>query len=37
VEAENIGALHKLSQEIEKTEGVLGLYPSYVTTEDEDE
>ena len=37
VEAENLGALHKLSQEIEKAEGVLGLYPSYVTTEDEDE
>ena len=37
VEAENLGALHKLSQEIEKTEGVLGLYPSYVTTEDEGE
>ena len=35
-EAENLGALHKLSQEIEKVEGVLGLYPSYVTTEDED-
>ena len=37
VEAENLGALHKLSQEIEKAEGVLGLYPSYVTTEDEDD
>ena len=35
VEADNLGDLHKLSQEIEKVEGVLGLYPSYVTTEDE--
>ena len=34
-EADNLGELPKLSQEIEKVEGVLGLYPSYVTTEDE--
>ena len=35
VEAGDITALHKLSQNIEKAEGVLGLYPSYITTEDE--
>lgn len=36
VEAGNITALHKISQEIESAEGVLGLYPSYITTEDEE-
>lgn len=34
-EADSLGDLHKLCEEIEKAEGVLGLYPSYVTTEDE--
>lgn len=37
VEAGDITALHKLSQEIEKAEGVLGLYPSYITTDDEEQ
>ena len=37
VEAEDITALHKLSQEIENAEGVLGLYPSYSTTDDEEQ
>ena len=35
VEAENLTALHNLSQDIEKADAVLGLYPSYITTEDE--
>ena len=37
VEAEDLTALHRRSREIEKLPGVLGLYPSYVTTEDEKE
>lgn len=35
VEAGNLTDLHNLSQDIEKAEGVLGLYPSYISTEDE--
>ena len=34
-EAGSLTDLHKLCQEIEKADGVLGLYPSYITTEDE--
>ena len=34
-EAENLGALHKTCQRLEKLDGVLGIYPSYVTTADE--
>ena len=34
-ETEDLAALHRLSREIEQLPGVLGLYPSYVTTEDE--
>ena len=36
IEAENLGALHKTSQKLEKLDGVLGIYPAYVTTEDEE-
>ena len=35
IEAENLDALHKTCQRLEKLDGVLGIYPSYVTTEDE--
>jgi len=35
IESENLGALHKTSQRLEKLDGVLGIYPAYVTTEDE--
>ena len=35
VEAEDLTELHKVCASIEKTDGVLGLYPCYVTTEDE--
>ncbi len=35
IESENLGALHKTSQKLEKINGVLGIYPAYVTTEDE--
>ena len=35
IEAENLGALHKTCQKLEKFDGVLGIYPAYVTTEDE--
>ncbi|MBQ4494554.1 MAG: chaperone NapD [Selenomonadaceae bacterium] len=34
IEAANIEALHKLCTELEKIDGVRGLYPSYVTTDD---
>ena len=34
IEAENLGALHKTSQKLEKLDGVLGIYPAYVTTAD---
>ena len=36
IEAENLGALHKTSQKLEKLDGVLGVYPAYVTTADEE-
>lgn len=36
IEAENLGALHKTSQKLEKLDGVLGIYPAYVTTADEE-
>lgn len=34
VEADNIENLHKACVKIEKMNGVLGVYPSYITTED---
>ena len=34
-EAKNIDALHKTCQQLEKIDGVLGVFPSYVTTADE--
>ena len=37
VETDNIQELHKQCLAIERLEGVLGVYPSYVTTEDESE
>ena len=36
VEADNIDNLHKICMKIEKLNGVLGVYPSYVTTADEE-
>ena len=36
IEAENLGALHKTCQKLEKLDGVLGIYPAYVTTADEE-
>lgn len=35
IEAKSLDVLHDTCLEIEKLEGVLGIYPSYVTTEDE--
>ncbi|WP_256211504.1 chaperone NapD [Selenomonas ruminantium] len=35
VETADINGLHKQCLEIERMEGVLGVYPSYITTEDE--
>lgn len=35
IEAENLQALHKICLSLEKINGVLGVYPSYVTTADE--
>ncbi|MBE8949671.1 MAG: chaperone NapD [Quinella sp. 3Q1] len=35
VEAANLKALHKICQKLEKLDGALGVYPSYVTTADE--
>lgn len=35
IEAQNLQALHKTCQSLEKLDGVLGVYPSYVTTADE--
>ncbi len=35
IEAENLQALHKICLRLEKIDGVLGVYPSYVTTADE--
>ena len=34
IEAANIEALHKLCTRLELLDGVRGLYPSYVTTDD---
>ena len=36
IEANNIDSLHKICLQIEKLNGVLGVYPSYVTTQDEE-
>ena len=35
IEAKDLGALHKTCLKLEKLNGVLGIYPAYVTTEDE--
>ncbi len=35
IEADNLDNLHKTCVEVEKLDGVLGVYPCYVTTEDE--
>lgn len=35
IEADNIESLHKTCQRLEKLDGVLGVYPAYVTTADE--
>ena len=35
VETDNLDNLHKTCVEVEKLDGVLGVYPCYVTTEDE--
>lgn len=35
IEAKNLNELHKKCLSVEKIEGVLGIYPAYVTTEDE--
>ncbi len=35
IEAKNIETLHKVCLRLEKIDGVLGGYPSYVTTADE--
>ena len=35
VESADINELHKQCMEMERMEGVLGVYPSYITTEDE--
>ncbi|MBR2774111.1 MAG: chaperone NapD [Selenomonadaceae bacterium] len=34
IEAVDINALHKICMNLEQIDGVLGLYPSYVTTDD---
>ena len=34
IEAADLDALHKLCTELERLDGVHGLYPSYVTTDD---
>ena len=36
IEAKNIETLHKVCLRLEKLDGVLGVYPSYVTTADEE-
>ena len=36
VEADNLSALHKMCLSLEEIPGVLGIYPSYVTTDDEE-
>ncbi|MBQ4404576.1 MAG: chaperone NapD [Selenomonadaceae bacterium] len=35
IETDNLQALHKICQKLEKLDGALGVYPSYVTTADE--
>lgn len=35
IEAKNIETLHKTCLRLEQLDGVLGVYPSYVTTADE--
>ena len=35
IEAANLNALHKICQQLEKLNGTQGVYPSYVTTADE--
>ena len=35
IEADSLQALHKICQKLEKLDGALGVYPSYVTTADE--
>ena len=35
VEDKNLEALHKTCQKLGKLDGVLGVYPAYVTTADE--
>ena len=35
IEAKDLSALHKICLRLEKLDGVLGIYPAYVTTEDE--
>ena len=35
IEEKNIETLHKTCMRLEKIDGVLGVYPSYVTTADE--
>ena len=35
VESDNVDNLHKTCMKIEELDGVLGVYPSYVTTDDE--
>lgn len=35
IEAKNLNELHKKCLSAEKIEGVLGIFPAYVTTEDE--
>lgn len=36
IEAKNLETLHKTCLRLEKLDGVLGIYPSYVTTADEE-
>ena len=36
IEEKNIETLHKVCLRLEKLDGVLGVYPSYVTTADEE-
>ena len=36
IEEKNLAALHKVCLRLEKLDGVLGVYPSYVTTADEE-
>lgn len=36
IESKNLETLHKTCLRLEKMDGVLGIYPSYVTTADEE-